>query len=81
MNAAVTLQDAYKAYAQASPEDSIRVIEEVIDIFASSGQFSRAADWQKLLAKQLEIDFGDLKRAIEAYQLTAKWYENDQKPS
>lgn len=79
MSAATTLIEAWKAYGEASPEDAVRVIEKAINTFASEGQFSRAAEWQGKLADKLDIDFRDPRRAVEAYQLTAKWYYNDQR--
>ena len=79
MSAAITLLEAWKAYAKASPEDSVRVIEEAIDIISSAGQLNRAAEWESKLAQQFEIELRDPRRALEAYQLAAKWYTSDRK--
>ena len=41
------------------------------------GNFRRAATHKQNLAELYEVELGDQKRAMEAYELAAGWYEND----
>ena len=41
------------------------------------GNFRRAATHKQNLAELYEVELQDQKRAMEAYELAAGWYEND----
>ena len=41
------------------------------------GNFRRAATNKQQLAELYEVELQDEKRAMEAYELAATWYEND----
>jgi len=41
------------------------------------GNFRRAATHKQTLAELFEVELGDHKRAMEAYETAAGWYEND----
>ena len=41
------------------------------------GNFRRAATHKQNLAELYEVELGDLKRALAAYEMAAGWFEND----
>ncbi|KAI4203259.1 MAG: hypothetical protein LQ350_001956 [Teloschistes chrysophthalmus] len=76
-DAANTLTEAYKSYRKTDPEDAARVLSQAITHYTSKGNFRRAATNQQNLAEIYEIELGDNKRAVEAFDVAAGWYEND----
>ena len=76
-DAANTLTEAYKSYRKDDPEDAARVLEQAINHYTMKGNFRRAATHKQNLAELYENDLGDLKRAMEAYEMAASWFEND----
>lgn len=76
-DAANTLTEAYKAYKKDEPEDAARVLEQAIQHYTTKGNFRRAATHKQNLAELYEIDLGDDKRAQEAYETAAGWFETD----
>lgn len=76
-DAANTLAEAYKSYRKDEPEDAARVLEQAIQHYTMKGNFRRAATHKQNLAELYEIDIRDQKRAMEAYETAAGWYEND----
>lgn len=76
-DAANTLNEAYKAYRKDEPEEAARVLEKAISHYTLKGNFRRAATHKQNLAELYEVELGDQKRALEAYELAAGWYEND----
>src|SRR2546430_10897434 len=42
-----------------------------------SGNFRRAATHQQNLAEVYEVEIGDQKKALEAYNTAGEWYESD----
>lgn len=76
-DAANTLTEAYKSYRKDDPEDAARVLEQAINHYTMKGNFRRAATHKQNLAELYENDLGDLKRAMEAYETAAGWFEND----
>lgn len=76
-DAANTLTEAYKSYRKDDPEDAARVLEQAIGHYTMKGNFRRAATHKQNLAELYENDLGDLRRAMEAYELAATWFEND----
>ncbi|KAK9776510.1 putative Vesicular-fusion protein sec17 [Seiridium cardinale] len=76
-DAANTLVDAFKVYKQESPEDAVRCLDFSIQQYCKKGNFRRAAQHKENLAEVLETQIGDTKRALEAYELAATWYESD----
>ena len=47
---------------------------------ASAGDYYIAAETSKKLGELFKVDFRDSKRAAEAYQSAAEWYEEEQSP-
>ncbi|MCJ1464751.1 vesicular-fusion protein S17 [Pseudocyphellaria aurata] len=76
-DAANTLTEAYKSYRKTDPEDAARVLQQAINHYTSKGNFRRAATQQQNLAEIYEIEIGDEKRAAEAYETAAGWFESD----
>ncbi len=76
-DAAQTLTEAYKSYRKDEPEDAARVLEQAIHHYTLKGNFRRAATHKQSLAELYEVELGDQKRAMEAYETAAGWFEND----
>ena len=76
-DAANTLTEAYKSYRKDEPEDAARVLEGAINHYTLKGSFRRAATHKQNLAELYEVELNDNARAMEAYELAAGWYEND----
>lgn len=53
------------------------MLQQAIDHYLSKGNFRRAATHQQNLAEIFEIELGDEKRAAEAYETAAGWFESD----
>lgn len=53
------------------------MLQQAINHYTSKGNFRRAATQQQNLAEIYEIEIGDEKRAAEAYEVAAGWFESD----
>ncbi|KAL1972620.1 hypothetical protein VTN31DRAFT_7034 [Thermomyces dupontii] len=76
-DAANSLTEAFKVYRKTDPEDAVRVLESAIQHYISKGNFRRAASHQQNLGEVYEVEIGNAKKALEAYEKTAEWYESD----
>lgn len=76
-DAANTYIDAFKVYRTESPEDAARCVEFSINQYCAKGNFRRAASHKESLGDIFENQLGDMKRALEAYEAAAGWYEGD----
>ncbi|KAL1992798.1 hypothetical protein VTN49DRAFT_3554 [Thermomyces lanuginosus] len=76
-DAANSLTEAFKVYRKTNPEDAVRVLESAIQHYISKGNFRRAASHQQNLGEVYEVEIGNAKKALEAYEKTAEWYESD----
>ncbi|MCJ1397802.1 vesicular-fusion protein S17 [Xylographa trunciseda] len=76
-DAANTLTEAFKVYRKTDPEDAARVLQQAITHYTMKGNFRRAATHQQNLAEVYEVEIGDQKRAVEAYEVAAGWFESD----
>ena len=76
-DAANSLIEAFKSYRKTDPEDAVRAATQAIAHYTSKGNFRRAAQNQQTLAEVLEVEVGDNKRALEAYEVAAGWFEGD----
>ena len=76
-DAANILTEAYKCYRKSDPEDAARVLQQAINHYTSKGNFRRAATHQQNLAELYEVEIGDQKRAVDAYEVAASWFESD----
>lgn len=76
-DAANTLVEAYKSYRKSDPQDAAQVLDRAINHYTLKGNFRRAATYKQNLAELYEVELGDQKAAIEAYETAAGWYEND----
>jgi len=76
-DAANTLVEAFKSYRKDDPEDAARCLEQAVNHYTLKGNFRRAATHKQNLAEVYELELGDQKRAMEAYETAASWYEND----
>ncbi|KAL1999165.1 hypothetical protein VTN02DRAFT_4949 [Thermoascus thermophilus] len=76
-DAANTLNEAFKVYRKTDPEDAVRVLSAAIQHYISKGNFRRAATQQQYLAEVYEVEIGDMKKALDAYEKTAEWFEGD----
>ena len=72
-----TLTEAFKVYRKESPQDATRVLTAAIQHYTSKGNFRRAASHQQNLAEVYELEIGDQKKALEAYDTAAQWFESD----
>lgn len=76
-DAANTYVDAFKVYRQDNPEDAARCLDFSINQYCTKGNFRRAASHKENLGELFENQLGDMKRALEAYEAAAGWYEGD----
>lgn len=76
-DAANTYVDAFKVYRAEAPEDAVRCLEFSINQYCTKGNFRRAASHKENLGDLFENQMGDLKRACDAYETAAGWYEGD----
>ena len=53
------------------------MLSQAINHYTSKGNFRRAATNQQNLAEIYEVEIGDQKRALEAYDVAAGWFEAD----
>lgn len=75
-DAANTLVEAFKVYRKSDPQDAARVLDIAINHYTSKGNFRRAATHKQNQAEVFE-EMGDQKRAMDAYELAASWFESD----
>lgn len=76
-DAANTFQEAYKVYRKTDPQDAARCLQQAIAHYTSKGNFRRAATQQQNLAELYEVEIGDMKAALNAYDTAAQWFESD----
>ncbi|KAI1471826.1 TPR-like protein [Daldinia caldariorum] len=76
-DAANTLVDAFKVYRKENPEDAVRCLEVAVSQYCKKGNFRRAAQHKENMGEVFETEIGDTKRALEAYETAAGWYEGD----
>ncbi|KAI9724219.1 MAG: vesicular-fusion protein S17 [Chrysothrix sp. TS-e1954] len=76
-DAANTYQEAFKVLRKDDPETAATVLQKAINHYTSKGNFRRAATQQQNLAELYENEVGDQKRALEAYETAASWFESD----
>jgi len=76
-DAANSLTEAFKVYRKTDPIDATRVLSSAIQHYISKGNFRRAATHQQNLAEVYEVEVGDIKKALEAYEKAAEWFESD----
>ncbi|KAF7133974.1 hypothetical protein CNMCM5793_005500 [Aspergillus hiratsukae] len=76
-DAANTLQEAFKVYRKSDPEDAARVLSAAIQHYVLKGNLRRAATQQQHLAEVYEVELGDAKKALEAYEKAAEWFDGD----
>ncbi|KAJ5133579.1 hypothetical protein N7448_001401 [Penicillium atrosanguineum] len=76
-DAANTLQEAFKVYRKSDPEDAARVLSSAIQHYVLRGNLRRAATQQQYLAEVYEVELGDMKKALDAYEKAAEWFEGD----
>jgi len=76
-DAANTLTEAYKSYRKDEPEEAARCLDQAIAHYTLKGNFRRAATHKQNLAEMYEVELGDQKKAMDAYETAAGWYEND----
>lgn len=53
------------------------MLSQAITHYTTKGNFRRAATQQQMLAETYEMELGDNKKALEAYELAAEWFESD----
>jgi alpha-soluble NSF attachment protein len=75
-DAANTLVEAFKVYRKSEPAEAARVIDAAINQYTAKGNFRRAATHKQNQAEVFE-ELGEQKKAIEAYELAASWFEGD----
>lgn len=76
-DAANSLVEAFKSYKRQDPQNAARCLEQAIKHYTSRGSFRRAATHQQNLAELWELDLGDYKKAIEAYDIAGDWFMGD----
>ncbi|KAK3315255.1 putative vesicular-fusion protein sec17, partial [Apodospora peruviana] len=80
-DAADNMLQAFKVYRKDSPEDAVRCLQASIDQYTSKGNYRRAASHMENMGEVFENEIGDRKRALEAYEKAAEWYEDDNAPA
>lgn len=75
-DAANTYVEAFKVYRKTDPQDAVRVIDIAINNYTAKGNFRRAATHKQNQAETYE-EIGEPKKAMEAYELAASWFESD----
>ncbi|KKK23952.1 hypothetical protein P175DRAFT_0503061 [Aspergillus ochraceoroseus IBT 24754] len=76
-DAANTLQEAFKVYRKSDPEDAVRVLSSAIQHYVLKGNLRRAATQEQYVAEVYEMELGDTKKALDAYEKTAEWFDAD----
>lgn len=76
-DAANMMVDAFKVYRKEYPEDACRCLQAAIDRYCAKGNFRRAAGYQESLGEVYELELGNNKAALQAYETAAGWYETD----
>jgi len=71
------LLQAFKVYKQDSPEDAVRCLDFAINQYCRTGNFRRAAQYKENAGEIFETQIGDMKRALDCYETSAEWYNND----
>lgn len=64
-------------YRKSDPEDAARVLSAAIQHYVLKGNLRRAATQQQHLAEVYEVELGDMKKALEAYEKAAEWFDGD----
>lgn len=72
-----SLIEASKVYRKTDPEAATRCLSTAINHYTHSGNFRRAANYEQTLAEIYEVELGDQKRALEAFETAAGWFETD----
>lgn len=58
--------------------DAIHVLTRVVILLTSKGLFQQAAGYQKGIGELYETDeVGNLRKAMESYELAAEWYTTE----
>ncbi|CCF56356.1 hypothetical protein KAFR_0B00570 [Kazachstania africana CBS 2517] len=71
--------DAYKCFKSAGQSnDGVTALNSAIDLFTKRGQFRRGANFKFELGEMYELDLNDHKNAIDAFEVAADWYSQDQ---
>ncbi|KAK3675053.1 vesicular-fusion protein S17 [Recurvomyces mirabilis] len=76
-DAANSMVEAFKSYKKDEPESAARCLDQAINHYTMKGNFRRAATQKQQLAELFEVEVGDQKRACEAYETAAGWFEAD----
>ncbi|KAJ5826212.1 Tetratricopeptide-like helical [Penicillium riverlandense] len=76
-DAANSNQEAFKVYRKIEPLEAARVLSAAIQHYVLRGNLRRAATQQQHLAEVYEVELGDMKKALEAYEQAADWFESD----
>jgi len=76
-DAANSFVEAYKAYRKDDPSSAARVLEKAIQHYTLRGNFRRAATHQQNLAELLELEIGDIPKAVAAYEIAGDWFQSD----
>lgn len=53
------------------------MLSTAIQHYVLKGNLRRAATQQQYLAEVYEMELGDMKQALEAYEKAAEWFEGD----
>jgi len=76
-DAANSNQEAFKVYRKTDPVEAARVLSAAIQHYVLRGNLRRAATQQQHLAEVYEVELGDTKKALDAYEQAADWFESD----
>ncbi|KAH8888174.1 alpha-soluble NSF attachment protein [Thozetella sp. PMI_491] len=80
-DAANTMIDAFKVYRRDDPRAAVRCLEVAIQQYCAKGNFRRAASHKESMGEVFETELGDVKGALESYELAAGWYDTDNAPA
>lgn len=53
------------------------MLSSAIQHYVGRGNFRRAATQEQYLAELYEVEIGDVKKALEAYEKAAEWFDSD----
>lgn len=75
--AAKMLQDAFKSYRDVSPADSVRCLDQSIQLYSAKGNFRRAADLMVDMADIYETKLQDPAKGLKSLETAIMWYSDE----
>lgn len=77
LDAANSLNEAFKCYRQTEPQQAASAMSDAIQIYTAQGNFRRAATNMQTLAELYETGLDDQVNALKSYETAANWFSDD----